>query len=248
VQNPGRFVLRDEGPGFLFLCYIYGMGKIIKRILLVLLLVLVVGAFWVWRAVTAASPRDLGVSSGPEDLARAQEKLGQDFVAPEIGLSPYDQLKASGSHPVEVVISEEEFSQHMMAIHPVSDLQIHLEGDTFEVSGRVDRERIPGFVRTLGLTGVSDAEILETVDKYLPKNPVFYFSGTGSASDDAIFVSVAKAELGRLPVPTEYVSEGVAAYLQAVLDSAPGFTAESATISNGQLQFKGTATDAIPKY
>jgi hypothetical protein len=224
------------------------MMKFIGRILLLLILLLVVAGFWAWKAVTADEPRDLGVASGPEDLASAQEKLGQEFVAVQLGENPLEMLKASGSHPAEVTLTQEEFTQHMMRVHPVSDLQIRLEGDQFAVSGRVDKERIPAFVRTLGLTGISDAEILETADKYLPANPVFSFSGTGYADDDAIFLTLETAEIGRLPVPTDYASDGLATYLQAVLDYAPGFSAEAASIADGQLQFRGTATDAIPEY
>lgn len=189
-------------------------------------------------------PRDLGVRFTEKDLHSAQEKLGQKVVKSVSS----EQLSENDGHSVETTLTQEEYTAHAQQIHPVSDLQIKLDGSSFEISGRIDRSRIPAFVRTWGLANASDTETLNFVDKYLPADPIFYIAGNGSVKNNDLTTNLTRAELGRLPVAREQAREIVELYTETLFLQIPGFSVEESGPKDGQLYFKGTAADQIPKY
>ena len=231
------------------------MKKILKALFWLVLIVALVGV-WVLGyfgfipGISALfgsdQPKDLGVVVTEADLVSAQEKLGQSFV--ETSGDPNEQLNASPSHPVSAVLTNTEWAAHMERVHPVDDLQIRISGNTVEASGRIVRDRIPGMIRTLGYGDISDTEILDTIDRYLPNDPVFYLSGTGSVQNDDVTVALTEVELGRFSLPQEDVSEGLAAYFEAMIEAAPGFSVSSVTLSDAGLSFSGIATNEVPQY
>jgi hypothetical protein len=77
-------------------------------------------------------PRDLGVTYTAADLTSAQLKLGQELVEPQA--DPFVQFKRASGHAVETTLTQEEYSAHVAKIHPVSDVQIKLDGNNFEIS------------------------------------------------------------------------------------------------------------------
>lgn len=193
-------------------------------------------------------PRDLGVSYSSADLVKAQEKLQQKII--EIsGSSTIDLTRAENKTPVTTILTNEEYNAHIEAIHPVKDFQIKMSGDTFELSGKIDKARMPQFLRAWGLTSdVSEGEIIQAINQYLPGEPVFYLSGSGSTTNDDAKISISKAELGRLPIPNETAAQVLEAYTELLIAQAPAFSVKSATIENGELRFDGTTTPEIPKY
>lgn len=194
----------------------------------------------------ANQPRDLGVEPTAADLVSAQEKLGQVITDPQV--DPAAQLKTATGNPVDTILTQEEYTAHAEQIHPVSDLQIKLEGSSFEISGRLDKARIPQFARTWGLTDASDREILDVVDKYAPVDPIFYIAGTGGAENNQLEIDLTRAELGRLSVSTEQAREALESYTEALFQQVPGFSVDNSYIENGQLIFQGTVVEEVPRY
>lgn len=191
-------------------------------------------------------PRNLGIRHTEKDLSSAQTKLGQTIVEPQA--NPYQQYKFAQGHPVDIALTQEEYSAHVERIHPVADMQIKFTGSSFEMSGRVVRSRIPQFIRTWGVADVSDAEVLNVVSKYFPTDPIFYLAGSGSAKSNVLTLNLTKAELGRLPIPTDRAKELIELYTETLFSQVPGFSVEESTIQDGQLHFKGSAVKELPKY
>ena len=192
-------------------------------------------------------PRDLGVVHTQQDVVTATQKLGQEFVStPESSLAT--TLKTAQGNPVNTALTQQEVSAHITKLHPVSNVQIKFEGSNFEMSGKIDKQRIPNFVRALGITGVSDAEILSIVDEYIPVNPVFYIAGTGNVSNGQVAVDLSKAELGRLPIPSGQAGMLLQEYVELVDQQVPGFSPTNVTLSNGMLNYTGLATQQVPVY
>ncbi|MBI4226449.1 hypothetical protein HY612_05045 [Candidatus Roizmanbacteria bacterium] len=219
-------------------------------LIFIILVVLILGYLGLVPGVSAIigsnKPRDLGVRHSQADLNKAQSKLGQVIV--ETKGDPNKQFRSAQGNPVDIMLTQEEYSAHAQQIHPVSDLQIKLQGSSFEISGRIDKSRIPQFVRTWGITNASDTEILNVVNKYLPVSPTFYIAGTGGAKNNDLNINLSKAELGRLPVPVEKAKEVIELYTETLFKAVPGFSVEDSSIQNGQLLFKGSAVKELPKY
>ncbi len=226
--------------------------KIIGLLLLLLILITVLALGYLGFIPGLSSllgsdrPRDLGVHHTEKDLQSAQVKLKQTFTDPTG--DPFQQYKSAPGHKVDTTLTQEEYAAHIERIHPVSDVQVKLSGNSFEISGRVDKARIPQFVRTWGLTGTSDKEVLDTINKYYPGDPIFYIAGTGGAKNNTLDMNLTKAELGRLPVSTDQAKEALKIYTETLFKQVPGFSVEDSTIENGQLKFKGSAVSAVPKY
>lgn len=191
-------------------------------------------------------PRNLGVHFSAKDFNSAQTKLNQKFV--QATSNPGAQFKSSLGNKVDTVLSQEEYTAHVEKIHPVSDMQVKFDGSTFEMSGRIDKSRIPQFARTWGITNASDAEILNVVNKYYPGDPIFYLKGTGGAKNNDLQINVTKAELGRLPVPQDQAAKAVELYTETLFNSVPGFYVEESSIDNGKLHFKGSTVNEVPMY
>ena len=226
--------------------------KIIFLLIFVLLLLLVLGLGYMGVIPGLSSllgsdkPRNLGIKYSKLDLDNAQHKLKQATV--QVSSDSSEDFNLPNGVPVETTLTSEEYSAHVEILHPLSDVQIKFEGSNFEASGRIDKKRIPQYVRTWGLTNASDAEIINVVDKYLPGNPVFYLAGTGSVTNDDMTVNFTKAELGRIPVPTDQAGQVFELISETLFQQIKAFTAENVTIENGQLHFKGVSLEKIPVY
>lgn len=117
------------------------------------------------------------------------------------------------------------------------------------MSGRIDKTRIPQFIRTWGLSDdVNDQDVLNIIDKYLPSDPIFYLSGSGDAQDNKLNVNITKAEIGRLPVSTDSAENAVKAYTEMLFSQVEGYSVTSSSIENGKLNFIGSAVKEIPEY
>ena len=221
-------------------------------IIIVLLAVLILGYFGFVPGLSTLfgsnSPRDLGIPHTEEDLMSGQQKLGQTFVAPSA--NPYNQVRSAAASPVDAKLSQEEYAAHVERVHPISDVQIRFEGSTFEMSGRIDKDRISTFVRTLGITEteVTEKEIIDAVNKYLPVNPVFYIAGSGETKNNAVSFDLSKAEMGRLPVDTSLASDALEGYIELIIDQIPALSADSVTVQNGEMLYQGTAPENLPHY
>lgn len=232
------------------------MKKLFKIFLVVVMLgvlgvVALLGYFGFIPGVSAVfgsnMPRDLGVRHTEVDFQNVQQKLGQQIIESQ-GADPYAQLKASAGSPADVFLTQEEYSAHVVRYHPVSDVQIRFDGTSFEMSGRIDKTRIPQFLRTLGVTDADDVEIIQAVDTYLPVSPVFYIRGTGSAVNNDVTITTTRAELGRMPIPADTTDEALEGYMEFLLEQIPAFSMEAVSIEGGQLHFRGTATAQVPEY
>lgn len=234
------------------------MKKFLKIVLWIVLIVALIGVwvlgyFGLIPGISAIfgsdQPRDLGAPHTEADLMSGQAKLGQAFVEPSAGMDPYEQLRASAASPVDAQLTNTEYAAHIEQVHPIDDVQVVFAGSEIEVSGRITRSRIPGFLRTMGLTDDSnEAEVLSAIDRYMPVDPVFYFRGGAVAENDDMEITLTEAEFARFPVAPEEASEVLEFYLETIIAQTPSLQADRVTIESGQMHFRGTATAEVPRY
>lgn len=191
----------------------------------------------------AGPPRDLGIRHTEADLQSAQDKLNQQIVSAG-DVAPAGMLVAN---PVDTALTQEEYSAHVEQVHPLGSVQIRFEGDQFEMSGRIERARIPAFLRGLGFD-VDDAEVLDVVNSYFPFDPTFYFAGTGSVNNSTVVIDLSAAELGRLPIPIAEAEEYLRAYHQLIIDELSALQPDNVSLENAQLTFEGTTPSQLPEY
>ena len=188
----------------------------------------------------------VGEEATVKDLANSELMLGKEFVEPTN--EPYEQLKLSGSVPVGLVFSEAEFSAHIMAMHPISNVTTQFGQDSFEISGTIDKGRLKGFKDTLGIKSLVSVPLLALIEKLTFVDPTFYFYGKGGVYENNVRIELDSAKIGKLNIPTEYASKSLENYFELVFKQAPAFTGEDISLQPDFLWFYGTATETVPRY
>lgn len=234
------------------------MKKIVRRILFILatpviLLVLIFGYLGFVPGVSALfgsdKPVDLGAAYSSADQEAANAKFGQKFVEVSKSIDPLTLMRAADTVPVSESFSAKQIAAHIEETHPVSDVQVVFHADgSFAASGRIDKSRITGFLKSLGIAEIDDTGILAAIDKYLPGNPPFYLEGSGSIASERVTLQLTQAKIGRLPFATDAFASGLTQYAEAVMKNVPHFDVEAIAIENEQLSFRGTAPAIVPKY
>ena len=229
------------------------MKLLLKIILVIAVIVVLVGGYLgfipgVSGLFGSDQPRDLGATYTEADLASGQAKLNQQLVDLN-GRAAREVLTAALPVASDARLTGKEFAAHLEAVHPISNVQLIFNSDnTFEASGRIDKERISAYAQLLGLTGDTEAQVMDAVNKYLPGSPVFYIKGTGKIINNEPTLSWTQAEVGRLPVPTDRAAEALVAYAKLAEERVPGLKIDNFSIQDGQLVFKGTLPREFPKW
>ncbi len=234
--------------------------KVLKIVLIVIVILLViviaVGGYFgfvpgVRTLFGSDKPRDLGVVASAQSFASGEAKIG--LTRQDAGAASATTVTYQGSHQVDVSLTSEEITSLMQngswkqtwQYNPIADgfqVKIHPDGSV-ETAGVLDRTKLVGY---LSATGFKD--VLGYVNSlgFLPNTIPFYASGSGSIVNGKVTVSISKAELGRISLPTD------ASAMQAVQDvverriaGIPGLDVASLNFNGGTLNFKGTYPSVI---
>tara|TARA_B100000678_G_scaffold175370_1_gene146245 strand:- start:1218 stop:1901 length:684 start_codon:yes stop_codon:yes gene_type:complete len=213
-----------------------------------LLIVVFFGLVYITQSLLLGSSTlvSVGDQASQDDLAASELMLGKNFI--EASADPYQQLLQSGANPVGVTFSEEQFSAHIMAMHPISQVTTQFGLDTFEISGTIDRGRLPGFKETLGIKSLKLVPLLSMIEKLAIVDPTFYFSGKGGVYENDVKIELDTAKIGKINVPLEFASKSIENYFELVFRQAPAFSGEDINLQPDFLWFYGTATETVPKY
>ncbi len=196
-------------------------------------------------------PRDLGVVASAQSFASGEAKIGltrQDANAASAATVTYQ-----GAHQVNVSLTSEELTslmqngswKHTWQYNPIADgfqVKFHPDG-TVEASGVIDRTKLMGY---LVATGFED--VLGYVNSlgFLPDTIPFYASGSGSIINNHVTVSISKAELGRISLPTDASAmQVVQNVVERRIAGISGLDVASLNFNGGTLNFKGTYPSVI---
>ncbi|MFA6065095.1 MAG: hypothetical protein WCW44_04745 [archaeon] len=192
----------------------------------ILLVILIVGYLGFMPVVSdimgTNKPKDLGVTYSTTDLASGLAKLDGTQVLNETALCVTCKYTSTGSVPVESSYTSAEFTAHLNEISsdkgPLKDTQVKFNKDgTFEATGLISDPRFTN---------------------------AFYIKGTiAEGSGKTIKLDLSDSSVGNLGLAGDQKQKAEEVLNSAVSDfinKNPGMSVESISISDGQLNYKGT--------
>ncbi len=202
-------------------------------------------------------PRDLGVKWLLGDYNQAHAKTKVEVKVATGEASPAESIKLTGSHAAQLTLSQEELTaiinhnQPNWKYFPVRDVQVKIASDgSAQIAGVLDLNRIAGYAAATG----ADLSAIKTVmDKFsfLPKKIPFYFAGRASVTNNVADLNLSQAQLGRINVPQNLISDNQSAingFFTEQLNAFPGFSVKSANFDGGRLNFNGRLSNTILTY
>lgn len=206
------------------------------------------------RIMGTDQPRDLGVTTSPDDLTAAYENYRTRQIPLEPGQTLRNQLESAQPNSVDAALSESQLSALIPQLHPVTDFQFRIHDDgTVEAAGRLQLGRFPAYAQAISMPADHVDLFMEYVDRFYlgSGDPVFYIRGTGEVRNNRISMNLQRVELGRLPIPGGFLrtyNNFIADYASDRLASVPHHSIESLRFEAGQMLFQGTVPDEIPAY
>jgi hypothetical protein len=202
-------------------------------------------------------PRDLGVSTTKEDLAKAQEKSGVIVVDLPKDTPIEESYRLSGQVNKSFSLTSAEataiINDRPTKYSAFSNVQLKLNPDgTMEASGMVDMSRVLDFAKSLGY---ATDDINKALSEYnLPRISMpFYIKGTGSILDNKVTVSIQSFQAGRIPLPSKILNANMGrinSFAQDVIGRQTGFSAKKWAVENEKIVFDGTLPEkesVVPK-
>ncbi|MCA9373332.1 hypothetical protein KC921_04530 [Candidatus Woesebacteria bacterium] len=193
-------------------------------------------------------PRDLGVAVSQDQYQQYVSK-SMSTVTPLKEEVDGKSLIYSGSTPLQASFSQEEVASRLnystWKYMPLDQVQVKFSPDgTVEVSGRLRLDRLDGFIKQVGGTEYTKADVekgLGFLGAALT-NPVVYGKGTGSVENNQVTAHIEYLEVGRLPVPLEKIpaDSTFVSVANHVIGQVPGLAVKTANFDNGMLNFDGT--------
>jgi hypothetical protein len=191
-------------------------------------------------------PRDLGVSfsSINKDKLYAQTGTKLNLITKET--TPQESLKFEGMKASKFTIGSEEISALVNSpwkYFPFKEVQVKVNQDgSIESSGIIKADKIFNTAEALGF---SSEEVKKAMNEYnLPvKDLVFYVKFSGKVENNKVDINLAKAEIGRIPLPSFVTEKAVPAAvvaLESVIESIPGLYYKSVSFENGKMSVDGT--------
>lgn len=218
--------------------------KLVK-VLLGLLILIFLGAYFLKSYLTSGSPRNLGITYTEQDKTEAYAKNGVTVQT----LAPVSDIKQSlrfeGKKDVKFSFNSSQITalndSNNWQYSPVSHLQIKINPDnTGEVSGILHVNLLLPFI---SLTH-STAEVEKAMQKYnISANPPFYLKGTGSVINNKVTLNPTELQIGRITVPSSLVSPNlpvIEKFAQDRINAVPNLYVRSLNIQNGTVNFDGT--------
>lgn len=222
-----------------------------KKIIIFLILVLGLGYFG-FKYLTSGAPRDLGVKYTPVDYTQTHEKIGTEVVAASSSASVKDSLQFSGKKESKVSLNSSEVTAYLNAdkyvYAPLTNVQIKINSDgTGEASGILN---LKNFITYVSLTTPTE-DVQKAIDKFhINANPPFYAKGTLSVTNNQVNFNISQLEVGRIPVPQNYVTENLGAlndYATKKLNSIPNLQVRSLTLTDGKANLDATVPEKVLK-
>ena len=240
----------------------YGLGALLKGLLLAFLVVVLGGAViagylgfvpGLASAFGSDKPRDLGVEYIAADAKSAGEKVKAQVTALPAGAAAEKSVILSGQTPVTSNFTDKELTaliathEAQWAYYPVSDCQVKINADgTVEAAGILRMDRAYGYAAATGVP----AEVMNAVAdrlKIANSNPPFYVKGTLTVTNNKVSGDVDQLEIGRLSVPANWIDDNKSQIVSFVENriAKAGVSVKSATFANGQLSFDGTMPETV---
>lgn len=234
---------------------------VIVIVILILGIVLTLGYFGLVPGVSSLfgsdKPRDLGVIWTPADYAKAHSQTGVEVKVSEGSPVAAQSIISTGSHPASLNLSGTELTAVInnnsgnWKYFPISDVQLKLNADgSAQMSGMLYLNRLAGYTAATGAS-YEDVQVVMDYFKLLPEKIPFFVSASPSVINNAASLNFSKAELGRIPVPQNLISDNAGAidsFFTQQLNAFPGFSAKSANFAKGQLNFDGTLADKVETF
>jgi hypothetical protein len=226
--------------------------KFITGFLLALILVVVAVPLFFYKYFLSGSPRDLGVKYTQADYTQTHEKIGTEVVVATSPVSIKDSLQFSGKKESKISINSSEVTAYLNAdkyvYTPLSKVQIKINADgTGEASGILN---IKNFITFVSLTTPTE-DVQKAIDKFkISANPPFYAKGTLVVTNNQVQFNISELEVGRIPVPQNYVSENQGAlndFATKRLNSIPNLQVRSLTLTDGKVNLDATVPEKVIK-
>jgi hypothetical protein len=126
--------------------------------------------------------------------------------------------------------------------YPLRDVQIRINADnSVEATGVIDTGKAIEYAMQLGY---AREDIAKVMDQYhIPTVSIpFAVKGSGSITNNASSITIESASVSQIPVPGGIISQNdnaIESVVNMAMQKSPGFYAESITVSDGQIHFKG---------
>lgn len=198
----------------------------------------------------AKNPVNLGVTWSEADYESYLDKTNANFIDfSEAPVNPEDPSKKTVfADPVTVTnqtFTQEELTAAINSVGwawmPVSNAQVRLSNDTVEISGNLELENIESFVNFIGGVGYDEASVKTAADwgRRLMQGSPIYIKANTSVSNNQLDFSLQDIKIGRFSVPKDIANKVVYNGSTNSINNAKYFSAESATFSEGILNFSG---------
>ncbi|MFA6007250.1 MAG: hypothetical protein WC784_01215 [Candidatus Shapirobacteria bacterium] len=226
--------------------------KFITGFILAIVIIAVIVPVFVFLYFFSGSPRDLGVKYTPADYTQIHQEIGTEVVAATSSASIKDSIQFSGQKEIKISLNSAEITAYFNADkyinNPLSQVQIKINPDgTGEASGILNLQK---FVTFVSLTTSTD-EVQKAIDKFhINANPPFYAKGTVTVVNNQVNFNFSQLEIGRIPVPENYVSENLGAvnnYATKTLNSIPNLQVRSLTLSDSKVNLDATVPEKVIK-
>jgi hypothetical protein len=202
-------------------------------------------------------PRDLGVTWDVDDYVAAHKLTGVEVKTATGQVPDKETIVSYGSHPAKLNLSDVAITAIInnnsgnWKYFPVSNVQVKIASDgSAQMSGLLHFDRLAGYAAATGANYENIKIVMDTF-KLLPSQLPFYIAGTASAEENSANLNLSKVEIGRAPVPSDYLIDyksQINGFFTQQLKAFPGFSVKAASMSDGKIYFNGTLADSITTY
>jgi hypothetical protein len=228
--------------------------KFITGFIFAIILIVVAVPFFLYKYFIAGSPRDLGIKYTEADYTATHQKMGIEVGSIQASSSAdvKDSIQFTGKKDIKLSLNSTEITSYTGADKwkyvPLSNLQIKINPDgTGEVSGVLNLANLLPFI---SLTTPVE-EVQKAIDKFhISGNPPFYTKGTVVVTNNVTSFNIQSLEVGRIPVPSNYISENTKALNNFVTDrlnSIPNLQIRSLTLTDGKANLDATVPEKVIK-
>jgi hypothetical protein len=203
----------------------------------------------------ATKPKDLGVRYSQADFTSYQQKTGRQFLdfanAPANPLKPGKKTIFADPQPQNTATTQEEITAAINLVGwsdmPITNAQVRFGDGTVEMSGNIDLDQVSNFVSFIGGVGYSQTDIDKALSwgKRLAGNPPIYIRASAAVTNNVLAMQVQQVQIGRFNAPLDTANTVLSTGTINALKNTYGLDIQSATFSNGQLHFAGTAPTTV---
>lgn len=198
----------------------------------------------------SANPKDLGVRYSQSDVTTYKQKTSIQFkdytMAPVNPNNPTEKLLLANPTSVpQLNLSQEEIMAMInfnnWSWMPVENIQVRLTEGIVEISGSLNVDRIEEFREYISGGGNLDPDATNAINwaKRLRNNAPIYIKANASISNNVLSFTLLQAQIGRLSIPLGNIGDDLSSGTTANINS-DHFSASSAKLTSGTLQFSGT--------